>query len=118
MVAPTGDLRSKVLGLTGRRYSPKIYIPGLGEFVARNMTELERAAVEAGLGDRTAVKRLIVIHSICDFANRELVFLPEDFESLGSVDSAVIDRLCSAALKLNNFSEEDIRTLLGEPASS
>lgn len=118
MVAPTGDLRSKVLGLTGRRYSPKIYIPGLGNFVARNMTELERAAVEAGMGDRTAVKRLVVINSICDWESKELVFRSEDFEALGGVDSAVIDRLCSAALKLNNFSEEDIRTLLGEPASS
>jgi hypothetical protein len=112
-------LRDNILKLTGRRYLPKPgNIPGLGEFQARSMSELERAELEAAAGDRTKVKRLAVIYSICDAKTKQPLFTTADLDGLGQVDSTVIDKLAAAALSHSEISETDIKSLLGEPAAS
>lgn len=111
----TNDLRQRILGLNQRRIISE-QIQGLDTVHFRSLTELERAQLEARLSDSAAVKRAVIIATVCD-ADGNLLFRDADFDSLGSVDSAVIDRLSAAALKLNDFTEADVAKMLGEPAS-
>lgn len=113
------SLRDNVLKLTGRRYLPTpLNIPGLGDFQARSLSELERAELEAAAGDRKKVKRLAVIYAICDAKTKQPLFSAADLDGLGNVDSTVIDKLAAAALSHSDISETDIKALLGEPVAS
>jgi hypothetical protein len=107
--------RENLLKLTGRRYRP-VDIPGIGALKVRSLTELERAKVEnAALGDKTILKRVILIQSLVDGATLEPVFSESDFDTLGQLDGAVVDTIVGEAMKLNQISAEDVAGLLGKP---
>jgi hypothetical protein len=113
--------RSRLLKLTGRRYEP-VNLPGFGPLRVRSLNDGERAIVEEFAKTRTReLKRVVLVLSLVEPDSDDLVFPFDDETELESfinllscVDGAVVDRIVSAAMKLNQFSEADIRSLLGE----
>lgn len=110
--------RETILKLTGRRYLP-VEIPGLGTLKLRSLSELERAKVEeVSVMDRPKLKRTILIQSLVDSETLQPVFTDADFDLVGTIDGAVVDKIVGASMKLNSISQEDVETLLGKPVKS
>lgn len=111
------DLRKRLDRFTGRRWKEET-LPGIGKCLFRSFTEAERAQVEAAGGERVRIKRLAVIFSFCDPVTKEPVYTLDDMDYLGTLDGALIDKLASPALSLSRISDEDMKSLMGEPGAS
>lgn len=124
------SVREKLLSLR-QRQTQLLSIPMLGAITIQVPAETQRAEIESAIGAAT-VKRLVVVHCLVEGADAtdkkvgeiwmadpaSTVFKKSDIDSLGGINSTVIDDVAEAALKLMRMSQEDMAALLGEPASS
>lgn len=122
--------REKLLSLK-QRQTALLTIPLMGDIVVQVPAETQRAEIETALG-ATNVKRLMVVHCLVedvDLTDRKPgdqwmadpgrpVFRKIDIDSLGAVNSTVIDDIAEAAMKLMRMSQEDVQSLLGERDAS
>ncbi len=125
------SIREKLLSLK-QRHTTLLTIPLLGDITLQVPAETQRAEIESALGKADTVKRLVVVHclvegvDLTDRKENEIwmadagkpVFRKTDIDSLGGINSTVIDDIAEAALKLMRMTQEDMQALLGEPAKS
>ena len=82
------------------------------------MSETERANFEALAekeGSKKAIKRLLIIQTAFEDRNGgDEILTAADVEAMGEMDSAVVDRVATDAMKLCGIGESDLEQLLGE----
>ena len=120
------SLRDALLSLK-QRQTKWLQVPLLGDVIIQVPAETQRAEIETSTGAAT-VKRLVVVHCVVgnvDCSNRkpgetwmadpgEPLFRKSDIDSMGAVNSTVLDDIATAALALCRLSRDDMATLLGE----
>ncbi len=119
------NTRARLLKLTGRRYRP-VDLPGFGPLRVRSLSDGERGILEEYANhEKRLVKRLVFVLSLVEADSEELVFPWADeagllalVNELGELDGAIVDKIAGAAMVLNDVSEGDIKTLLGERDAS
>ena len=113
------SIRKALLSITDRRLKKIDDIPGVPAFCLQSMSELERANFESlaeTKKNKKAVKRLLVVKTAVEDENGgEPIFSGSDIEAMGEMDSAVVDRIASEAMKLCGIGEHDLDDLLGKP---
>ena len=113
------SIRKALLSITDRRFKKIDDIPGVPAFCLQSMSELERANFESlaeTKKNKKAVKRLLVVKTAVEDENGgEPIFSGSDIEAMGEMDSAVVDRIASEAMKLCGIGEHDLDDLLGKP---
>lgn len=117
MSTSSASFRQKLDKFKGRRFERNVQTP-LGPVTYRSYTEDEWGDVEAAAKDRKLAKRMGIIHSLCDPVTEQPLFTMADMEYLGTIDSAVIDRLAEPALKMKDLTDEAMAAMLGEHAAS
>lgn len=101
----------------GILHREKVTLAGLGEVYVKALTvkegeEFERLAynTDGQFKDDTSAKSLMVIMTVEDEGGNKLFNL-DDLEQLTSMPAAPINKLFSAAMKLNSITENDIEEL-------
>ena len=117
MSTSSASFRQKLDKFKGRRFNRNVITP-LGVVTYRSFTEDEWGNVEVAAKDRKLAKRTAIIHSLCDPSSEQPLFTEADMEYLGTIDSAVIDRLAEPALKMQELTDDAMAKMLGEPGAS
>lgn len=117
-MSKAASIRKALLSLTKRRFDVIDYIPGVPTFVLRSMSEVERADFESMAekeASKKSLKRLLIVKTAFEDENGgEPILTAADVDAMGEVDSAVVDRLATAAMKLCGIGEYDLEAMLGE----
>lgn len=91
----------------------KVEVPEWGGFVyVRMMTARQRDQFEAEqISDPYKdVRARLAVHTVCD-EQGEMLFQKQDVDALGQKSAAALDRIFSAAVKLNRITKEDVDEL-------
>lgn len=115
------DIKARLLSLTADRCEA-VEIPNVGTVYLHAMSEIERAnfeAVAAEAKDQKRIKRLLICMTCraSDSKVTEPIFSGRDISDMGHMDSAVIDKLATTAMKVCGIGEVDLADLLKKPAS-
>ena len=116
-VKPAAGFREKLDKFKGRRFERNVATP-LGPVTYRSFSEDEWGDVEKAAQNRKLAKRYAIIHSLCDPQTDQPFFTVADLDYLGTLDSAVIDKLAERALKMADLTDEAMAKMLGEHAAS
>lgn len=86
-----------------------------GQIFVRSMKSIDRDRMEALVTStdpkaKTNLRAQMVVMTAC-LESGEPLFTQADVGSVGNKSAAAVDRIFTAALKLNNFSDEDVAVL-------